>query len=79
VTNIDVQEVNNETTIPAIMTGRYAIRGGNGAVPVGESLSGLMQWEVTMTDQGFDESYGIPNSTEEPVYSLPARMWRPGK
>ncbi len=81
----------------AIMTGRYAIRSGNGSAPVGGGVYGLVQWEVTMaemlsdagyntgmfgkwhlgrtegrfpTDQGFDEWYGIPNSTDESPYSL---------
>jgi len=76
----------------AIMTGRYAIRTGNGAVPLGVGQYGLTRWEVTMaevlsdagydtamfgkwhlgdsagrypTDQGFDEWYGIPNSSDE--------------
>jgi arylsulfatase len=80
----------------ALMTGRYAIRSGNGSVPIGEGVYGLVQWEVTMaemlseagystgifgkwhlgrtdgrfpTDQGFDEWYGIPNTTDESVYS----------
>jgi arylsulfatase len=79
----------------AIMTGRYAIRSGNGVAPPGGGLYGLVQWEVTMaemmseagystgmfgkwhlgrtpgrfpTDQGFDEWYGIPNSTDEAPY-----------
>ena len=76
----------------AIMTGRYAIRTGNGQVPLGTGIYGLTQWEYTMaemlsdagyetgmfgkwhlgdskgrypTDQGFDEWYGIPNSSDE--------------
>jgi len=76
----------------AIMTGRYAIRTGNGSVPLGVGAYGLTQWEYTMaemlsdagyntgmfgkwhlgdsegrypTDQGFDEWYGIPNSSDE--------------
>jgi arylsulfatase A-like enzyme len=76
----------------ALMTGRYAIRTGNGTVPLETPLYGLTQWEVTMaemlsdagystgcygkwhlgqtkgrfpTDQGFDEWYGIPNSSDE--------------
>ena len=80
----------------AIMTGRYAIRSGNGTAPLGGGVYGLVQWEVTMaemlsdagyatgmfgkwhlgrtkgrfpTDQGFDEWYGIPNSTDESAYS----------
>ena len=80
----------------AIMTGRYAIRSGNGVVPLGSGVYGLVQWEYTMaemlsdagyatgmygkwhlgrtegrfpTDQGFDEWYGIHNSTDESTYS----------
>jgi len=76
----------------AIMTGRYAIRTGNAAVPLGVGVYGLTQWEYTMaemlsdagyntgmfgkwhlgdskgrypTDQGFDEWFGIPNSSDE--------------
>src|SRR5258708_7405809 len=76
----------------ALMTGRYAIRTGNGSVPIDTPVYGLVQWEITMaemlsdagyatgifgkwhlghtkgrfpTDQGFDEWYGIPNSTDE--------------
>ena len=76
----------------ALMTGRYAIRTGNGSVPLSTPMYGLVQWEVTMaemlsdagyatgmfgkwhlghtegrfpTDQGFDEWYGIPNSSDE--------------
>ena len=80
----------------AIMTGRYAIRSGNGTAPLGGGIYGLVQWEITMaemlaeagyatgmygkwhlgrtagrlpTDQGFDEWYGIPSSTDEAVYT----------
>ncbi len=76
----------------ALMTGRYAIRTGNGSVPIGTARYGLVQWEYTIaemlsdvgyatgafgkwhlghsegrypTDQGFDEWYGIPNSSDE--------------
>ena len=76
----------------ALMTGRYAVRTGNGSVPIDTPRYGLTQWEVTManvlsdagyrtgafgkwhlghtpgrfpTDQGFDEWYGIPNSSDE--------------
>lgn len=76
----------------ALMTGRYAIRTGNGSVPLSTPRYGLTQWEYTMaemlsdagyqtamygkwhlgqtegrfpTDQGFDEWYGTPNSTDE--------------
>lgn len=94
-TNFNV-EVQCTPSRSAIMTGRYAIRSGNGTVPIGEGVYGLVQWEVTMaemlseagyatgmygkwhlgrtkgrfpTDQGFDEWYGVPNSTDESVYS----------
>ena len=94
-TNFNV-EVQCTPSRSALMTGRYAIRSGNGTVPIGEGEYGLVQWEVTMaemlseagyatamfgkwhlgrtegrfpTDQGFDEWYGIPNSTDESVYS----------
>lgn len=94
-TNFNV-EVQCTPSRSAIMTGRYAIRSGNGVVPLGERVYGLVQWEVTMaemladagyatgmfgkwhlgrtegrfpTDQGFDEWYGVPNSTDEAVYS----------
>jgi arylsulfatase A-like enzyme len=93
-TNFNV-EVQCTPSRSAIMTGRYAIRSGNGTVPLGEGVYGLVQWEVTMaemlskagyatamygkwhlgrtngrfpTDQGFDEWYGVPNSTDESVY-----------
>jgi len=94
-TNFNV-EVQCTPSRSALMTGRYAIRSGNGTVPLGEGVYGLVQWEVTMAemlsdagyatamygkwhlgrtkgrfpiDQGFDEWYGIPNSTDESVYS----------
>jgi arylsulfatase len=94
-TNFNV-EVQCTPSRSAIMTGRYAIRSGNGTVPMGQGAYGLVQWEVTMaemlssvgyatgmfgkwhlgrtkgrfpTDQGFDEWYGVPNSTDESVYT----------
>ena len=94
-TNFNV-EVQCTPSRSALMTGRYAIRSGNGTVPLGEGVYGLVQWEVTIaemlseagyatgmfgkwhlgrtegrfpTDQGFDEWYGVPNSTDESVYS----------
>ena len=93
-TNFNV-EVQCTPSRSAIMTGRYAIRSGNGVAPLGSGVYGLVQWEVTMaemladagyatgmfgkwhlgrtpgrfpTDQGFDEWYGIPNSTDESAY-----------
>jgi arylsulfatase len=94
-TNFNV-EVQCTPSRSAIMTGRYAVRSGNGTVPLGEGVYGLVQWEVTMaemladegyatgmygkwhlgrtegrfpTDQGFDEWYGIPNTTDESVWT----------
>ena len=94
-TNFNV-EVQCTPSRSALMTGRYAIRSGNGTVPLGEGVYGLVQWEITMaemlsangyntgmfgkwhlgrtegrfpTDQGFDEWYGVPNSTDESTYS----------
>ncbi len=94
-TNFNV-EVQCTPSRSAIMTGRYAIRSGNGVAPLGSGVYGLVQWEVTMaemlsdagystgmfgkwhlgrtegrfpTDQGFDEWYGIPNSTDESAYT----------
>ncbi len=94
-TNFNV-EVQCTPSRSALMTGRYAIRSGNGTVPLGEGAYGLVQWEVTMaemlsnagyatgmygkwhlgrtdgrfpTDQGFDEWYGIPNTTDESAWT----------
>ena len=79
----------------AIMSGRYAIRSGNGTIPLGGGVYGLVQWEITVaemladagyatgmfgkwhlghtegrfpTDQGFDEWYGIANSSDETAW-----------
>ena len=87
----------------ALMTGRYAIRTGNGSVPIDTPRYGLVQWEYSMaemlsdvgyatgafgkwhlghtdgrfpTDQGFDEWYGIPNSSDE-AYWPDRSMYRP--
>jgi arylsulfatase len=87
----------------ALMTGRYAIRTGNGSIPIESPLYGLTQWEYTMaemfsdvgyatgmfgkwhlghtegrfpTDQGFDEWYGIPNSSDESAWPDDSR-YRP--
>lgn len=85
----------------ALLTGRYAVRTGNGTVPLFTPIYGLTQWEVTIaktlsdagyatgifgkchlgdtpgrypTDQGFDEWYGIPNSTDESFWPESARF-----
>lgn len=87
----------------ALLTGRYAIRTGNGSVPIQTPVYGLVQWEITLpkllseagyasgafgkwhlgqtkgrfpTDQGFDEWYGIPNSTDE-SYWPDSPLFRP--
>jgi arylsulfatase len=87
----------------ALLTGRYAVRTGNGSVPIDTPLYGLVQWEITLpellstagyatgafgkwhlgqtagrypTDQGFDEWYGIPNSTDE-AYWADSPLFRP--
>ena len=41
----------------AIMTGRYAIRTGNGEVPLGSGAYGLTRWEVTMAEMLSDTGY----------------------
>ncbi len=41
----------------ALMTGRYAIRTGNGSVPIDTPLYGLTQWEVTMAEMLSDAGY----------------------
>ena len=88
----------------ALLTGRYAVRTGNGTIPLESPRYGLTQWEVTMaemlsdagyatgmfgkwhlgqtkgrfpTDQGFDEWYGIPNSSDEAFWPDNTRF-RPG-
>jgi arylsulfatase A-like enzyme len=87
----------------ALLTGRYAVRTGNGSVPIDTPVYGLVQWEITLakllsnagyatgafgkwhlghtkgrfpTDQGFDEWYGIPNSTDE-SYWPDSSIFRP--
>ena len=39
------------------MTGRYAIRSGNGTAPLGGGVYGLVQWEVTMAEMLSDAGY----------------------
>ena len=93
----------------ALMTGRYAVRTGNGTVPLFAENYGLTRWEVTLsemlsqtgyatgafgkwhlgdkpgrfpTDRGFDEWYGIPNSSDESFWPQSSRfaptrvLWR---
>lgn len=88
----------------ALLTGRYAVRTGNGSVPLETPLYGLTQWEYTLpemladagyatamfgkwhlgqtpgrypTDHGFDEWYGIPNSSNDAFWPHNSRF-RPG-
>jgi arylsulfatase A-like enzyme len=39
------------------MTGRYAVRTGNGSVPIDTPLYGLAQWVVTMAEMLSDAGY----------------------
>ena len=55
-TNFNV-EVQCTPSRSAIMTGRYAIRSGNGTVPLGEGVYGLVQWEVTMAEMLSEAGY----------------------
>ena len=41
----------------ALMTGRYAVRTGNGTVPISTPMYGLTQWEVTMAEMLSDAGY----------------------
>ena len=34
----------------AILTGRYAVRSGNGTAPLSGGVYGLVQWEITMAE-----------------------------
>ena len=79
----------------SLMTGRFSIRSGTYAVPIGGVAEGLTQWEVTIAeslsaagyatalygkwhlgshdgrlpnDQGFDEWFGIPRSSDEAMW-----------
>ncbi|MEZ5401703.1 MAG: arylsulfatase [Bryobacteraceae bacterium] len=88
----------------ALLTGRYAVRGGNQSVPLETPIYGLTQWERTLpeilseagyatamygkwhlgqtkgrfpTDHGFDEWYGIPNSSNDSFWPTNSRF-RPG-
>ncbi|MDX1981191.1 MAG: arylsulfatase [Bryobacteraceae bacterium] len=85
----------------ALLTGRYAVRTGNGSVPLDTPLYGLTKWEYTMaemlsdagydtamygkwhlgqtrgrfpTDHGFDEWYGIPNSSNDAFWPSNSRF-----
>jgi arylsulfatase len=55
-TNFNV-EVQCTPSRSALMTGRYAIRSGNGTVPLGEGVYGLVQWEITMAEMLSEAGY----------------------
>jgi len=55
-TNFNV-EVQCTPSRSALMTGRYAIRSGNGTVPLGEGVYGLVQWEITMAEMLSNNGY----------------------
>jgi arylsulfatase A-like enzyme len=40
-----------------LLTGRYAVRTGNGSVPIDTPLYGLVQWEYTMAEMLSDAGY----------------------
>lgn len=87
--NVEAQCVPSRASL---LTGRYAVRTGNGSVPLDSPIYGLLKWEYTLaemfadagyttamygkwhlgqtkgrfpTDHGFDEWYGIPNSSND--------------
>lgn len=99
--NVEAQCVPSRASL---LTGRYAVRTGNGSVPLDTPLYGLTKWEYTMaemlsdagystamygkwhlgqtkgrypTDHGFDEWYGIPNSSNDAFWPSNSRF-RPG-
>jgi arylsulfatase len=41
----------------ALMTGPYAVRTGNGSVPIDTPVYGLVQWEITMAEMLSDAGY----------------------
>ena len=50
-------EAQSSPSRAAIMTGRYAVRTGNAAIPIDTPLYGLTQWEYTMAEMFSDAGY----------------------
>jgi len=96
--NVEAQCVPSRASL---LTGRYAIRTGNGSVPLETPVYGLTKWEYTMaemlsdagyttamygkwhlgqtqgrfpTDHGFDEWYGIANSSNDAFWPANSRF-----
>ena len=74
-TNFNV-EVQCTPSRSAIMTGRYAIRSGNGVAPLGSGVYGLVQWEVTMAEMLSDAGYST--GMYEIVYAIVDTFQHPG-
>ena len=55
-TNFNV-EVQCTPSRSALMTGRYAIRSGNGTVPLGSGVYRLVHWAVTISEVSSDSGY----------------------
>jgi arylsulfatase len=96
--NVEAQCVPSRASL---LTGRYAVRTGNGSVPLETPIYGLTQWEYSLaemlsdagystamygkwhlgqtkgrfpTDHGFDEWYGIPNSSNDAYWPSNSRF-----
>ncbi|MBL8177755.1 MAG: arylsulfatase [Bryobacterales bacterium] len=96
--NVEAQCVPSRASL---LTGRYAVRTGNGSVPLDSPIYGLLKWEYTLaemfldagystamygkwhlgqtsgrfpTDHGFQEWYGIPNSSNDAFWPTNPRF-----
>ena len=72
-TNFNV-EVQCTPSRSALMTWRYAIRSGNGTVPLGEGVYGLVQWEVTMAEMLADLAGADPRHVWTPTEPFLKRL-----